>query len=812
MKKGILCILLSLVLLAPLFTACQQEANLEGTAASVYTLYTIVDESTTDEAITQVELALNRILFYRLGVILKLEMVTEEEYDQLIEDKFEEMEAYQIEKKNKDKNKESSVADEDADTSEVIKTGDYILDQLAEGNEIELENPRFDIFLVRGYDRYYELATTGKLASLDEKLNAEAKALKSSIHSTLFNAAKVNNKIYGVPVNNAIGEYTYLAFDKELLEKYEVDPNTIKSIEDLQGYLETIKENEPDVVPLKNTMQSDNISFLSNEGFPAIVSGKGEVRDAYSDTVLKQYLAMIARYKALGYISDEYTEESDAEDTSRYAVRIETGNTIDIDKRLESTGYEYDYSLFSNPVATNETTIDNIFCISKYVVSNELTDVMEIVNALNTDADLMNLLTYGVENEHYILNDDNQVERRTDNPNNIYVIDPNHAGNAFITHTLAGENPDKWNDAIKQNQDAIVSPSLGFTISLTEFKYTEKTEIEDPDNPDEMIEEEVEVTVNEPDYVQIINKVVDKYYPQLMNGTAVEFDYDAIVAAATDEIRDEFVKRLDTLYEENILKPMFAERIREQIINNRSDEIYELSRTSIYNEYKSRVRSNLKNKLKSEFEAEHPDASSGEINEMINEVLTEEYVDEHISDYYDTAEIENKVDEMFDTLLESEISQSTQAMVGSAEYEAQKAQLKNSADYDEDLQQMLEYDAPRKIQARVDEKIAELLTAYTDNMIAEMDADIETAVEEFITEYSEAIGLEREDILVKLGYLSKEEVVVEESEGEEAEEETDEEKEPEYVITENYESWFDFVFQEKLTKTYYTIFGDPNAA
>ena len=83
MKKGILCILLSVIMLLPVLTSCQQEADFTEKAASVYTLYTIVDESTTKEDIINVELALNRIIYYRLNMILKLEAVTEAEYDDL---------------------------------------------------------------------------------------------------------------------------------------------------------------------------------------------------------------------------------------------------------------------------------------------------------------------------------------------------------------------------------------------------------------------------------------------------------------------------------------------------------------------------------------------------------------------------------------------------------------------------------------------------------------------------------------------------------------------------------------------------------
>ena len=257
MKKGILCILLSILMLVPMFASCSSETSIPEVEAEVYTLYTIKDDSTTPEAIRQVELALNRILFHRLGVVLKLVMVNEDEYDQLIADKYAEMEEYTLAKKNKNNKTESSkAASSEEEVSVDVLTGDDILDILEDGGEIPLDEPRFDIFLVRGYDQYYDLATNGHLMALDEKLNNEGKALKSSIHSTLFTAAKVGNKTYGIPVNNAIGEYTYLVFDADLLAQHNVDPNTLTTLEDLRDYLEVVAKNNPDVVPLKNVKES----------------------------------------------------------------------------------------------------------------------------------------------------------------------------------------------------------------------------------------------------------------------------------------------------------------------------------------------------------------------------------------------------------------------------------------------------------------------------------------------------------------------------------------------------------------------------
>lgn len=801
MKKGILCILLSLLLLAPMFASCSQEADLTGTEASIYTLYTIVDEKTTPEAINQVELALNRILFYRLHVILNLEMVTEAEYDKLISAKFEEMEEYQAAKKNN--STVLSESSDGADTSKEIMTGDRILDILEEGKDVPMDEPRLDIFLVRGYDKYYELASQGKLTALDEKLENEAKQLKSYIHSTLFTGAKVDNKTYGIPVNNAIGEYTYLAFDAELLEKYSIDPKTIRSLEDLQGYLETIKANEPNVVPLKNTKASTDIQFLANEGFPALVSNK-TVLDAYKNNKLKNYFSMIARYKALGYLADATTEDN-ADDKTRYAVRIETGTTDEIEKRLEGTGYKYDYSLYSVPVATNETAIDNIFCVSKYVVSNELTDVMKILTAINTDAQLMNLLTYGVENEHYILNDDDQVERTDDCD---YFINPDYVGNRFITYTLTGENPNKWVDATNQNKEAIVSPSLGFTSSPKKFYYTTEIEVEDPDNPDKKITTTVRKEISEPDYFATINSVVDKYYPSLMAGTAVQFDYNALYSNAKSEVEKQITEELNNHYIENVLKPMFANKVRDSVIASKSEQLKKDAEESTYEECYNNVVNSLITELTEKFTFENPLATENEIVQMVDDTMTDEYIDENFGKYYPEEAFNELVNSVYESLIEIEISDAVEKIIGTSEYNKEYSKLVKSDKYQKDLNDRIKYDAPAKILAKVDEKISEEIAKYTDKMYEDINVALETSVNEFITENKEILALDDETILLQIGYLVEKEVEIE-SDTETSEGETDEETKTEIIREPKYETWYEFVFEDKVKAVYYKIFGEP---
>ena len=90
-KKFIALLLVTLMLFSGVLTSCSDTVVIDNVPAKVYTLYTIAEEGTTQEGIRATELALNRLVFYRLGFLVKLVMVPEAEYDQLIEDKLAEL-------------------------------------------------------------------------------------------------------------------------------------------------------------------------------------------------------------------------------------------------------------------------------------------------------------------------------------------------------------------------------------------------------------------------------------------------------------------------------------------------------------------------------------------------------------------------------------------------------------------------------------------------------------------------------------------------------------------------------------------------
>ncbi|MEG2003193.1 MAG: hypothetical protein RR057_01175, partial [Clostridia bacterium] len=326
-KKFIALFVLCVLMLSFTLTSCNREIGVQDVAAKIYTLYTICNEPTTPEAIRQVEINLNYLTFYQLGICVKLVMTTPDKYEKLIDEKFAELQAYEAEKKanGKDKDNEktsteptasgtgsaaanssSSTSKASSDTSSDVFTGEEYIDMLKEGKEYVFKNPRLDIFLINGFENYFDYVVQEKLAALDEKLQSEAKLIKSNIHSNFLDAAKISDKkgmrkTYGIPMNTGIGEYEYVIFDKELLEKYKIDASTMKTLEDLEYYLRIIKENEPDVVPLANAFDSPAFTYLFTDGFPAYVNNHYVV-DPYEDAATLNYYTTIARYRTLGYL------------------------------------------------------------------------------------------------------------------------------------------------------------------------------------------------------------------------------------------------------------------------------------------------------------------------------------------------------------------------------------------------------------------------------------------------------------------------------------------------------------------------------
>ena len=98
---------------------------------------------------------------------------------------------------------------------------------------------------------------------------------------------------------------------------------------------------------------------------------------------------------------------------------------------------------------------------------------MEFLNLLYTDADLINLFSFGIEGEHYVLNEEGFA---TDGPNTAAYADKASwkAGNAYLSHIWEGDDADLYEQLQAFNESAAQSCAMGFVMdnSTVSSEYT----------------------------------------------------------------------------------------------------------------------------------------------------------------------------------------------------------------------------------------------------------------------------------------------------------------------------------------------------
>ena len=130
-------------------------------------------------------------------------------------------------------------------------------------------------------------------------------------------------------------------------------------------------------------------------------------------------------------------------------------------------GKEYYAVVAEYPEATEKELYGNMFAV--YANSNYLARSMEVITYLNTNAELRNLLQYGIEGQHYTLVGDKETGLTARPLSNkeygIYRMDIAKTGNCFIATPTESMGADAWTYAKSQNNDALVNPLLGFDFN-----------------------------------------------------------------------------------------------------------------------------------------------------------------------------------------------------------------------------------------------------------------------------------------------------------------------------------------------------------
>ncbi|MFT8347519.1 ABC transporter substrate-binding protein [Clostridium saccharoperbutylacetonicum] len=384
-------------------------------------------------------------------------------------------------------------------------------------------NENLDIFLtgtLSGLFDYPILASKGKLYPLDDLIKDKGEGINSALGNEYLNSSKIHGKIYGIPTIKDMATEHGVKIEKGLLDKYKIDAQKIKNLEDLEGAMKTIHDNEPN----KYFGIMGGTSIVDSLGVAAfgdnLVDGNGvlmnpgelKVVDYYETKEYADLLKKIRRWYELGYIYPDIVtnKENDVLLMRENKLYGATAYINPITKYLQkkSVGFPVEVVTIYPAIKRTSTITNFMWAIPSYSKNTE--KAMEFLNLMYTDKNIINLLDYGIEGTHYkkVKNSEEIIERISDNNTggNGYNLDQEYMfGNEFLAHIWDGNPKDIWNQIDFFNKNAEKSKATGFVFDATPVmvEYTE------------------------------VSRIVSEYKPALENG-----------AVDPDKVLPEFISRL----------------------------------------------------------------------------------------------------------------------------------------------------------------------------------------------------------------------------------------------------------------------------
>lgn len=476
------------MLLSVCLTSCGEKSGeevndniSESASADAVTLsmYLMSEAPVSADTEKRIEDAVNDITETKFKTRMDLRFYTEEEYYAKLETAF-------IERANAKKTPVADSGDENED-----KPGNQALIKYPEITDYQV-----DLFYMGGMDRYTKYQADGLLANMDTYIANASKKLSEYVSTQYFNALKANGgSVYALPSNRAIGEYTYLLFNKEALRRMYLTTSGVTSLTDdkCQEILARVMESETlreDYVPLWTNVE-DMESLIANlqlfgadenGAFSEAFSVVGNFYNSSDDLITSgtqhamignllenekfvSALRTLKMYETEGY----YGTEADA--GLDFAVGVVQGGA----ELAELYGDDYEMVVIESPRMSTEDLYGNMFAVSAY--SSSIERSMEVLTYLNTDEVFRNLLLYGVEGEDYQLIDTKvaknefgetyKVVKRTSNN---YLMAPEKTGNVFITYPIQTDDViySIHEYGVKQNKDVKSSLVRGFSLVYEE--------------------------------------------------------------------------------------------------------------------------------------------------------------------------------------------------------------------------------------------------------------------------------------------------------------------------------------------------------
>ena len=344
------------------------------------------------------------------------------------------------------------------------------------------------IFTAPWINSYTNNVANGSLLALDDLLPQEAPGLWKSMPSTTWDAARVNGHIYGVINQQIFPKPWGVHVRKDLLEKYNFSLDSVKHWEDMEPFLEKVRDGEGITPVYADSRNGSSLWLPQYYGYDALDDGIGFIGIKANDDTLKvvnvietpEYRSaanLAKKWVDAGYLPSDPPSPDEARAmfrAGRFAMGYHVekpGNDVE-----SKTAYGWDFVIknLTDPLILDTSgaiaTMNGICKTSKHPI-----EAMRVLEQLNTNVELYNLISRGIEGVHWVWVD--QAKKVIGYPDGVTSAtsgyDPNTDwmfGNQFNAYYRSEDQVGAWEATKKMNDTAYPSKALGFVVNREPIK------------------------------------------------------------------------------------------------------------------------------------------------------------------------------------------------------------------------------------------------------------------------------------------------------------------------------------------------------
>lgn len=353
--------------------------------------------------------------------------------------------------------------------------------RIVSGESIDL----FTTFVL-GSASFGTMMNNNQLMDITDLLAEYAPETMALLPEEMLAAASRNGRIYGVPLYNNYVSNNYWVCQKAVFDGAGLDSSAIKTLDDVHDALVKIKESYPDKIPLGGNSfvypGGQTYEIATGQHVDAIgVPGTAYIRyedekegftvtDRYEGENFKYLVETLRQWNAEGLVDKDMA--MNAADmwylNPKIVSSFESQNSIEMASLEQAAGQEYEFIKLSSNHISNAPLL--MLTSTVPVTAKSPEGAVRLLNLLYTDAKVKNLVSFGIEGEHWEFKPDGRIgfpEGIDESSCGYYLGSERIFGNVFLNYVWENMDAKIMEDEKALMDQAEYSPLIGFSFDST---------------------------------------------------------------------------------------------------------------------------------------------------------------------------------------------------------------------------------------------------------------------------------------------------------------------------------------------------------